>query len=173
MTGMQYMNDLNAANVLHQLLEKLPRYLRSKWRERVSKIRNTSQQEASFNDFSEFVSQQADIATHPVYSEESISRLVDTVDKHHKENERKRGRRTNFATDLSTKEHIGGNSLSISCTLCSKTHDLDECAKFLKKPFEDRRDFIKEKGLCFGCCSPEHVAKHCRNKRSCKTCIKC
>ncbi|KAK2564378.1 hypothetical protein P5673_011803 [Acropora cervicornis] len=174
MTGMQYMNDLNAANVLRQLWEKLPRYLRGKWTERVSKIRNTSQQVASFNDFSEFVSQQADLATDPVYSEESISRSVDTVDKHHKQNERKpkRGRRTNFATDLLTKKDIGGNSLSISCTLCSKAHLLDECAEFLKKPLEDRRNFIKEKGLCFGCYSPEHVAKHCRNKRSCKTCNK-
>ena len=174
MTGMQYMNDLNAANVLRQLWEKLPRYLRSKWTERVSKIRNPRQQVASFTDFSEFVSQQADLATEPVYSEESISRSVDTVDKHHKQNERKpkRGRRTNFATDLSTKKDIGGNSLSINCTLCSRAHHLDECAEFLKKPLEDRRDFIKEKGSCFGCYSPEHVAKHCRNKRSCKTCNK-
>ena len=84
-TGMQYMNDLNAANVLRQLWEKLPRYLRSKWTERVRKIRNPRQQVASFTDFSEFVSQQADLATEPVYSEESISRSVDTVDKHHKQ----------------------------------------------------------------------------------------
>ena len=108
---------------------------------------------ASFNDFSEPVSQQADLAADPVYSEESISRSVDTVDKHHKQNEGKpkRGRRTNFATDLSTKKAIGGDSLPISSTLCSKAHHLDECAELLKKPLEDRRDFIKEKGLCFGC----------------------
>ncbi|XP_015763909.1 PREDICTED: uncharacterized protein LOC107342913 [Acropora digitifera] len=144
MTGMQYMNDLNTANVLHQLREireKLPRYLRGKWTERVSKIMNTSQQVASFNDFSEFVSQQADLATDPVYSEESISRSVDTVDKHHKQNERKpkRGRHTNFATGLLTKKDIGGHSLYISCTLCSKAHHLDECAEFLKKPLKERK----------------------------------
>ena len=75
MTGMQYMNDLNAANVLRQLWEKLPRYLRSKWTERASKIRNTCQQVATFNDFSEFVSQQPDLTTDPVYSEDSISRI--------------------------------------------------------------------------------------------------
>ena len=97
---------------------------------------------------------------------------MDTVDKQHKQNERKpkRGRRTNFATDLLTKKDIGGNSLSISCTLCSKAIHLDDFAEFLKKPLEDRRNSIKEKGLCFGCYSLEHVAKHCRNKRSCKTC---
>ena len=120
MTGMQYMNGLNAANVLRQLWEKLPRYLGSKWTEKVSKIRSTKQQIASFNDLSQFVSRQADLATDPVYSEEAISRSTDTADKHHKQNERKpkRGRRTNFATDLSKKMATGGNSPPISCTLC-------------------------------------------------------
>ena len=119
MTGM---NDLNAANLLRQLWKKLPRYLRSKWAEGVSKIRSTNQQVASFNDFSEFVSTQADLVTDPVYSEESISRSVDTVDKHHKQNERrpKRGSRTNLATDLSTKKTFGGNFLPNSCTLLLK-----------------------------------------------------
>ena len=56
MKGMQYMNDLNTANVLRQLWEKLPRYLCSKWTEKVSKIRSTKQHIASFNDFSQFVS---------------------------------------------------------------------------------------------------------------------
>jgi len=55
MSGMQYMNDLNTASVLRQLWEK-PRYLRSKWTEKVSKIKNTKQQIASFDDFSQFVS---------------------------------------------------------------------------------------------------------------------
>ena len=42
MTGMQYMNDLNTANVMRQLWERLPRYLRSKWTERVSRIRSAN-----------------------------------------------------------------------------------------------------------------------------------
>ena len=117
MTGMQFMNDLNTASVLRLLWEKLPRYLRSKWTERVSKIRSTERQIANFNDFSQFVSQQADLATDPVYSEEGISKPVDTADKHHKWSERKpkRGRRTNFATDLA-------EILFPSAVLCAQRH---------------------------------------------------
>lgn len=89
MTGMQYMNDLNTANILRQLWEKLPRCLRSKWTERGSTITSIKGQIASFNDFCQFVSEQADLATDPVYSEEGISRPVDTVDKHRKSGERK------------------------------------------------------------------------------------
>ena len=174
MTGMQYMNDLNTANVMRQLWERLPRYLRSKWTERVSRIRSVKGQTASFNDFCQFVSEQADLATDPIYSEEGISKPMNAVDKYHKQNERKpkRGRGTNFATGLAGKNAGGGNSHPISCTLCSKAHHLDECAEFLKKPLVERRNFIKQKGLCFGCYSCEHIAKLCKSKRTCQICNK-
>lgn len=174
MTGMQYMNDLNTANVMRQLWERLPRYLRSKWTERVSRIRSVKGQTASFNDFCQFVSEQADLATDPIYSEEGISKPMNAVDKYHKQNERKpkRGRGTNFATGLAGKNAGGGNSHPISCTLCSKAHHLDECAEFLKKPLVERRNFIKQKGLCFGCYSCEHIAKLCKGKRTCRICNK-
>ncbi|CAH3148563.1 unnamed protein product, partial [Porites lobata] len=49
---------------------------------------------ASFNDFCQFVSEQADLATDPIYSEEGISKPMNAVEKYHKQNERKpkRGR---------------------------------------------------------------------------------
>ena len=105
MTGMQYMNDLNTANVMRQLWERLPRYLRSKWTERVSRIRSVKGQTASFNDFCQFVSEQADLATDPIHSEECISKPMDAVEKYHKQSERKtkRGRGTIFETGLSGK----------------------------------------------------------------------
>ena len=91
-------------------------------------------------------------------------------DKHYKQNEHKpKGRRR---PDLSRKGAIRGNSLPLSCILCSKAHHLDECAEFLKKPLGERRDFIKEKSLCFGCYSSEHIAKLCRSRRSCNICNK-
>ena len=100
LTGMQYMNDLNTANVMRQLWEKLLRYLRSKWTERVCKTRSVKGQTATFDDFCQFVSEQADLATDPIYTEEGISKPMDAVEKYHKHNERKtkRGRGTNFTT---------------------------------------------------------------------------
>lgn len=63
MKSMQYMNSLNTANVMHQLWEKLLRYLRRKWTERVSKIRSFKAQTVSFNEFCQFVLEQADLTT--------------------------------------------------------------------------------------------------------------
>ena len=100
---------------------------------------------------------------------------MDTVDKHHKQNERKpkRGRCTNFETDLSLKKRAtGGNSPPVSCTLCSKAHHLDECAEFLKKkPGREKRLHQGER-LMFGCYSSEHVAKLCRSRRPARSVIR-
>ena len=93
---------------------------------------------ASFNDFSQYMSQQADLATDPVYSEEGISRPMDTVDKHYKQNERKpkKGRRTNFATEISKKGPLE-ETLFPSAVTCAKRHTTwINVLSFLKNPWE-------------------------------------
>ena len=74
---------------MRQLWETLPRYLRIKWTERLSRIRSVKGQTASFNDFCQFVSEQANLARNPIYSEESISKPMNAVEKYHKQNDRK------------------------------------------------------------------------------------
>jgi len=174
MTGMAYMNDLNTANVLPQLWEKLPRHLRSKWTERVSKIRSAMEHMADFGDFCQFVSEQADLATDPIYSEEVVSKSRETGEKFRKPGDRRfnRGKGSSFGTNISKPDGGTRNPHSRSCTLCSKAHDLDECAEFLRKPLTERRNFVKAKGLCFGCYSSEHIAKLCKSRKSCQTCSK-
>ena len=36
----------------------------------------------------------------------------------------------------------------------------------------ERRDFIKKRGLCFGCYSSEHIAKLYKSKKTCQICNK-
>ena len=76
------MNDLSTANVLRQLWEKLPRYLGSKWTEGVGRIRSNKGQAANFNNLCQFVSEQANVVTDPVYSDEGISTPKDKVDEY-------------------------------------------------------------------------------------------
>ena len=83
-----------------------------------------------------------------------------------------RGRGTSFATGLSEKNGTKRNSNRISCTLCSKRHHLDGCAKFLKKSLVERRDFVGNIGVCFGCYSSEHIVKSGKSGRLCQICNK-
>ena len=65
---MSHMDDLNTAHALQQLWEKLPRHLRSKWTERNNKNKSAKGRIADFEEFSEFVREQAELATDPVSS---------------------------------------------------------------------------------------------------------
>lgn len=74
--GMSHMDDLNTAHVLRQLWEKLTRRLRSKWTERNNKTKVTNGRIADFEEFSQFVREQAELATDPVFSEEMLPNLI-------------------------------------------------------------------------------------------------
>ena len=52
--------------------------------EGVGRIRSNKGQAANFNNLRQFVSEQADLVTDPVYSEEGISRPKDAVDEYRK-----------------------------------------------------------------------------------------
>lgn len=161
MKGMSHMQDLNTAQVLRKLWEKLPRHLRSKWTERNSKSKSTNGRMANFQEFSQFVCEQAELATDPVFSEEIEKIPLEDKDK---AKSKFPGRVRGFGTKM-------GKEVT-TCSLCKKTHDLNDCEQFLKKPLSDRRDFVKENKLCYGCFSKQHIARNCKERQSCKICNK-
>ena len=120
------------------------------------------------------MSEQADLATDPIYSEETVARSRDGDVKFCRPGDRRfrRDKGSSFGTIMSKPGGSTRNPRSRCCTLCSKAHDLDECSEFLKKPSTDRWNFVKEKGLCFGCYSSEHIAKFCKSRKYCLTCCK-
>ena len=59
----------------------------------------------------------------------------------------------------------------IPTSISSYNHDLDNCPNFAKKAIEERRLFVQEARLCFGCLCLGHVSKRCRNRKVCKSCI--
>ena len=129
MKGMSHMDDLNTAHVLRQLWEKLPRHLRSKWTKRNSKTKSAKGRIADFEEFSQFVREQAELASDPVFSEENVTKP------HHDEKDkgthakfrrmsRSRGKGTNLATGL---KQEGRTKQSLMCSLCKKPHDFNDC----------------------------------------------
>ena len=74
MKGMPHMDDFNTVHVLRQHWETLPGHSRSKWTERNNKSKIAKERIADFEEFSQFVRQQAKLAIVPVFSEESVSK---------------------------------------------------------------------------------------------------
>ncbi|KAI2644797.1 Paraneoplastic antigen-like protein 5 [Labeo rohita] len=57
------------------------------------------------------------------------------------------------------------------CPLHNKPHPLKKCRTFRNKPLDVRKAFLKEKGICFKCCSSiSHLAKECKSSVKCSEC---
>ena len=58
------------------------------------------------------------------------------------------------------------------CVACSgaSVHELTSCREFLKMSDEERRGFVKSKGLCFLCLARGHMSNACTESISCKKC---
>lgn len=56
------------------------------------------------------------------------------------------------------------------CLYCQKDHALDSCRNLKEQPPKDRIEFLKFKGLCFGCLTQGHLSKDCKKGMTCQEC---
>ena len=56
------------------------------------------------------------------------------------------------------------------CAIHGTSHRLSECRAFEAKSLEARKNFLRDKGLCFKCCDFQHKSRHCREKLACSVC---
>jgi ribosomal protein L44E len=72
--------------------------------------------------------------------------------------------------DLSCeKESIG--VVELKCEYCGGAgHVLIDCFRFQRISIQERYNFMKSKGLCYGCLKKGHVTKKCRNRLKCTSC---
>lgn len=56
------------------------------------------------------------------------------------------------------------------CTYCTKQHYICHCTEFSQLDIEQRKDFVKNNGLCFNCLIKGHSIKFCRQTTVCKKC---
>ncbi|CAC5383572.1 unnamed protein product [Mytilus coruscus] len=104
--------------------------------------------------------QEAIIANDPVTSIQSVrSETTNSTSDKFKTNRFQRGkydnqRRNVLATETSRVPDKNNNSYNKdqTCTFCKKTgHFIDSCYQFLGKSVNERKNFAKENGHCFGC----------------------
>ena len=114
-----------------------------------------------------------------MFSEEYVEKLKEENDKNDKDTFSKAGKRNrkdkstrSFNNTIKEKEEKPGKINPKLSALCSKPHDLNECDEFMKRPLDDRKDFVREKGLCFGCLRPGHISSKCYERLTCKRCEK-
>ena len=132
------------------LLYKLPDWLHRRWARKVSESYHEGGPYPNFKKFVDFICIEADVVNNPI---------------------------TNLSKSTSVKTKVSHSTVatpptpkSLSCFVCSGSHVIEKCEKFLEKSYEDRVQYIRQEHLCFRCLRKGHQSRFCKKRVSCEKC---
>ena len=188
------LNHLQSPKEIQSIIMKLPYRLREKWRNHVHVLMEKGQR-VEFATLVEFVESQTRLINLPVFGDikDIRSRQDETPrsrtrtsspnkppsrfersNRHSRNNESKSlatvvGKQNNRSPPKGSNIHSHDSS-ETRCP-CDKTcKELNRCPSFSVLSLNDKRNFVKSKGLCFACLCVGHRASFCRNRSSCSVC---
>lgn len=183
MQEMNYVSDLEAPSSLKIIVSKLPFKLRDKWRASACNIYDKHRQRPTLKDLIAFIDKQSRIMLDPIFGEVQYK----MVEPRQSKVVLKSNRESNFATsalpmyvseqrnvNLQTNNKAQNqgdlNAFTKPCMFCNKSHSMEVCQIFQMKPNKDKVEFLKTKGMCFGCLQRGHISKNCLHRMSCTVC---
>ncbi|XP_067660612.1 uncharacterized protein [Haliotis asinina] len=180
MKSMSHMNVLNHAPNMQAVVLKLPIYLQNKWRDHVTKARLQRYKVIAFEDLVQFIEFASKSANEPVYSKDAMSKNEVQLRRQDKDSTRNKQivhklksnsivTSSNYPDPL--ERHNKGKRLA--CYFCKEQHDMDDCKQFARKSLIDKRAYLRDNKMCYGCYGYNHAVKGCMKKRTCKRCGKC
>ena len=57
-----------------------------------------------------------------------------------------------------------------ACGFCRERHSIHVCNNFKTKSLDFRMKFVRDNHLCFACLNTGHLARDCRNRKTCEIC---
>ena len=111
-----------------------------------------------FSEFVNFVQEMSKIRNNPAFQFESTDKDSKSGSKLNKKKDficsKKTGVQGNDSGD-----NLSPKIVSEWCPIHNSNHTLLDCKTFAQKSWEDRRSFLKSKGICYKCLqSTEHVS---------------
>ena len=165
MECMSYVRILENPDNIRKLIGKLPMYMHDKWRTYIQRSKDWFAT-VRFVDIVQFVQNESRKANHPIFGKAA---MLEDFPSHRKTSNDKS--RSHFAEAHNKQAGSVTNQTDKHCVYCgSKQHLLETCSELITKPFHDRIQFLKSKGLCYGCLKLGHSRDKCRNKKICANC---
>ncbi|XP_066928180.1 uncharacterized protein [Clytia hemisphaerica] len=163
MTSKDYIQALDSPEFLRTLQLKLPSRIQDRWNRTAMRIRDSYNIIPSFDDFTNFVKDEMKLVNDPMFSREAAGPVSYDRASRSDASRRRGGFRSN-ATG------VDKDQPTPSCPMCKSTqHDLDDCREFLQLDSENRKKYVFNHRLCFCCLQPNHTARECRSKKTCKS----
>lgn len=186
MQELDYISDLETPTNLKVLVSKLPFKLRDRWRAVACNIYDKHKQRPTFKDLLAFIDKQSRAMLDPIYGEVQ-STLNKAVDSRQSKTFLKSNKGSNFATAVLPMSTSGQTKLQLQtnkqpanknssnaftkpCMFCNKNHFMEVCESFQAKSNKEKVDFLKAKGMCFGCLEGGHISKNCQKRMTCNVC---
>lgn len=181
MEELHYMYELDLPTNMRLIISKLPFKLRERWRTKAHDIMEASHDRAHFLDVVLFLEKHVRILSDPIFGDLEVvtpkSVSVNPTNKL-KLQSRSGAKGSSFATTVapmySVENKVTQNDFkkqeSLNCHCCSRAHPLEKCQQFKGKKHRDKIDFLKEKGICFGCLCTGHISRTCNKRLVCEVC---
>ena len=149
MRGINQTHLFEHPSTLLSIVKKLPVFLQNKWREVAH--RSSHDTRGLFTQLVAFIADATDVANDPIFGKPAARHLPKSTAK-----------LTNLSAEIKTSDP--------ACAYCESMHDTDGCATFNALTVNQKREFLKEKRLCFACYGAGHMSRGCSARRQCSIC---
>ncbi|XP_039546986.1 uncharacterized protein LOC120492801 [Pimephales promelas] len=166
--GLEILNDCEENR---KLVSKLPDWAAARWNRQATQTLNETQEFPPFHDFAKFMSLEAEVACNPVTSFYALHASEANKDKQNLKVSKNKANvfHTKIITQNEDPKHTG--KVFKPCLFCrSSEHQIHDCSKFSARSLEERRQFVKDSKLCYGCLKLSHSARDCRSRHNCVIC---
>lgn len=185
MSEICYMEELNIPSHMRQVIMKWPYKLRERWRTMVCELQERQGFRATFNDMVNFLEHQVKILSHPLFGDIADPQSSLAIKGGQRNRDPSKGNLTgsSFVTSIATtycataspptvrRQPITTENLpSEACPYCEHAHSLLKCTELNRISQKEKVEFLKGKGMCFGCLKVGHLSKGCRSRLTCDEC---
>ncbi|XP_057686666.1 uncharacterized protein LOC130912537 [Corythoichthys intestinalis] len=175
MPHIEGLNILNDCQENQKLVQRLPDWAAARWNRQATQFMKERGKFPKLKDFAEFMSAEAEILCNPITSFHALH-STDVTTMSGKSYQREKGPISSVlhTQAVTETENIKQRSnVKPPCFVCQdKGHKIHSCPQFKGKSLNERKTYIKEKKLCYGCLKPGHCAKDCRYRLVCEVCNK-
>ena len=169
-----YLDEINSADNLRRIVQRLPFHLRTKFVEVADSIQQSGKR-PTIRDISKFVAVKARAANNPVFgSVIDVSPDSKRGGTRQTSNARTSVPPPNRVTTLNTQgmsdqqRNLPSSGSGHACPVCFGNHVMKKCQSFAKKSFEDRLKIMRKLQLCHNCFQYGHIALGCLTKGACQ-----
>jgi len=171
MEEIEYMKELEMPSNLKIVIMKLPYKLRENWRTVACELMERHNRRAQFRDIVTFVERQVKMSSDPFFGDIQSTQTVQ------QKPQPRNTIRNSFATTVVTNNKSSQCCVSdfrsnsqVICLYCKRDHLLEQCTQMQSKMHNEKLNFLKEKGICFGCLCVGHMSRDCDKRLTCTIC---